>query len=402
MKNKIMPSLVLTCICLIVAVMLAGVNMITEPIIKAAQDAAASGALLEVLPEGKDFEKITVTDAYPKAVEAAYKADGGFVFQLNVTGKSTGMMIMCGINSDGKIVGTKVIDDNETPDYANPVFAEVEGLDGKYAGMDMDTFSPYLVAGATLTSAAYGEAMKAALNAYIVANGGSVDNRTPEEILQDNCNAALGVSGLEFKKWLKLAAVDTVDAVYFNAEAGGYVYVIGETFVGITAGGDITSADITSEDMTAALTAHAVVSSITIEELDTLPEGINKNIVKNVYKASNGAYAFVLQNKGFEWAPAPMTIKLSIDAEGKIIDVYTESHSESKGYGDKCQNSDYYDQWFGAGADDVVLTPMGGSIGSTDIGAISGATETTRGYQQAVKSAFTAFEKLTAGGTENE
>ncbi|MBR5120710.1 MAG: hypothetical protein IKV02_06910 [Clostridia bacterium] len=59
MKNsKLYPSLVLCSICLVAALLLSGVNMITAPMIEKTQNAAANAALLEVLPDGKNFETI--------------------------------------------------------------------------------------------------------------------------------------------------------------------------------------------------------------------------------------------------------------------------------------------------------------------------------------------------------
>ena len=170
MTKNLMPSIVLSCICIAVAILLAGINMITGPIIEANQNAAANEALLEVLPDGKNFKQIEITEEYPSVVTAGYTADGGTVFQMTVTGKSAGMIIMCGIDSDGKIVATKVIANEETPSYAQKVFPNVEGTDSVYAGMELAGFEPYLVSGATLTSKAYGEAIKAALQAAIAAN----------------------------------------------------------------------------------------------------------------------------------------------------------------------------------------------------------------------------------------
>ena len=190
MKNsKFYPSLVLCSICLVAALLLAVVNMITAPEIEKKQIEAAEKAMLEVLPDGKNFQKIEITSAYPKAVTAGYQADGGFVFQMSVTGKSSGLVIMCGIDAEGNVVGTKVIANKETPSYVEKVFSQVVGTDGKYKGMNLDSFDPYLVSGATLTSKAYGEAIKAALQAFEIANGVSADARDSEQVLQDNCNA---------------------------------------------------------------------------------------------------------------------------------------------------------------------------------------------------------------------
>ena len=148
-KENLKPIVVLSSICIVVALLLAGVNTITGPIIEAAQNAAANEALLVVLPGGKDFTPMEITSDYPEIVTAGYKADGGFVFKMEVTGKSTGFIIMCGIDENGNVVGTKVVSNQETPSYAEPIFAVLEGVDGKYSGMNLDGFDPYLVAGST-------------------------------------------------------------------------------------------------------------------------------------------------------------------------------------------------------------------------------------------------------------
>ena len=67
-KEKIMPTVVLGAICLVVALLLSVVNMFTGPVIEAAQNAAANEALLEVLPDGKNFEEITIDESYPKVI----------------------------------------------------------------------------------------------------------------------------------------------------------------------------------------------------------------------------------------------------------------------------------------------------------------------------------------------
>ncbi|MBO5931817.1 MAG: FMN-binding protein [Clostridia bacterium] len=410
MKKNIMPSLVLGCICIVVALLLSLINSITAPIIESAQNAAANEALLVVLPEGKNFEEITLDDSYPASITKGYRADGGFVFQANVTGKSAGLIILIGIDTEGKIVGTKVIADQETDSYDALVFPSLEGTEGSYKGMDLDNFAPYLVTGATLTSKAYGEAVKAALQSFVLANGGEVDTRTPEQILQDNCNTALGTTGVEFTKWFATEVVEGVDAVYVAKDNSGRVFVIGETFVGVKAGGTLAAAPDANE--ATVLAANTVIENSTVTEITELPEGVDAKIVKKVYVTASGNYVFDLEAKGyqagFEYGnKTPIQIKLSISAEGKIIDCLTVSHQESKGYGDVCATEEYYDQYRGSSADEIVITVthpdyMTDQIApdNTDKGVIASATYTTAGYQKAIKAAFTAFEKLTENGGE--
>ncbi len=408
-KENLMPSLVLGCICLVVALVLSGINMITGPIIEELNNAAANAALAEVLPDGKNFEEITVDSNYPAIITKAYKADGGFVFQATVTGKSSGLIIMCGIDSEGKVVGTKVIAEQETDSYDVNVFPLVEGTDGKYKGMSLESFEPYLVSGATLTSRAYGEAIKAALQSFVIASGGTVDVRTPEQILKDNCNAALGTNGVEFEKWFATEALIGVDAAYIASDNSGYVYVIGEAFVGIKADGTVATSDATEENKSKAIAADTSVKASVLTEITELPDGINKSTVNKVYTTSTGNYVFELTAKGyqalFDYGNGDtIKIKLSISSDGKIIDCRTISHSESKGYGDACATEEYYEQYRGHGKDDIKLSSGEPdmhedliSTDCTDIGALSSATFTTYGYQKAVKAAFTAFEILTGG-----
>ncbi|MBE6610480.1 MAG: FMN-binding protein [Ruminococcaceae bacterium] len=407
-KSNIMPSIVLGAICLIVGLLLSLINSVTAPIIEEAQNAAANAALAIVLPEGKNFDEISIDESYPAVITKGYKADGGFVFQSSVTGKSSGLIILCGINSDGKIVGTKVIAEQETDSYDANVFPLVEGTEGKYKGMDIDNFEPWLVSGATLTSRAYGEAVKASLQAFAIANGGSVDVRTPEQILQDNCNEALGTTDVKFTKWFATESLSGIDAVYTADDNSGRVFAVGESFIGVKADGTIVNAG--SADAAAITAANTAVSASALTEITSLPEGVNTKFVKKAYVTASGNYVFDLEATGYQAMfdygnGTVIKIKLSISADGKIIDCLTVSHDESKGFGDACATEEYYDQFRGASDADIKLSVTSPNAQqdqipdeSVDKGAISSATYTTYGYQKAVKEAFAAYNSLKSNG----
>ena len=159
MKNKLMPSIVLGSICIIVALLMSAVNMITAPIIKSAKEAKVQETLGKVLSSGKNFVAIS-TEGLPESVSDAYTEDGGgYVFQMQVTGYKSGLIIMCGVSAGGKITGAEVIDSNETMSAEN-------GLGAKYIGKDITTAAPELISSSTLTSKAYFDAVKAALESY--------------------------------------------------------------------------------------------------------------------------------------------------------------------------------------------------------------------------------------------
>ena len=88
--------------------------MITAPRIEENQNAAANESLLVVLPNGKNFEELVIDEKYPSSVKKGWKADGGFVFQMEVEGWAPGLVIRVGIDSDGKIVAVKDIKTSET------------------------------------------------------------------------------------------------------------------------------------------------------------------------------------------------------------------------------------------------------------------------------------------------
>ncbi len=166
-KSKLMPTIVLSIICLCAALLLSAINMVADPIIKANQEQKAQDALLEVMPEGESFDKIDTT-GLPEEITAAYKAaSGGYVFQMTVTGYKSGLVIMCGIDGNGKITGAKCIQSSET------LGAEGE-LGTQYTGKVSDNYTDVsAISGATLTCNGYRKAIKAAFDAFEILKGGN-------------------------------------------------------------------------------------------------------------------------------------------------------------------------------------------------------------------------------------
>ena len=130
-KQNIMPVAVLGAICIAVAALLAGINMLTSPIIEDAKNAAANAALLEVLPGAKDFKEIELTSEYPAEIKKAHSANIGYVFQIDVKGKDA-MTVMVGVDKEGKITQIKILSEQETPGYKDMVFPNVTGDNGKF------------------------------------------------------------------------------------------------------------------------------------------------------------------------------------------------------------------------------------------------------------------------------
>lgn len=387
MKQAVKSTLVLFLICAVMAVLLAVTNAITAPIIQQNMEAAANDALLVVMPEGKGFEKVDIsTYTLPSTVTEVYReASGGYVITLKTAGYGSGLIIMCGVSADGVVTGATCLSSSETLGYEKTFGANFIGKDA--AGIDgVDTIS-----GATKTTAAYKNAVKDALNATVILGGGSVDLRTEEEILNDNLSAALPAAEGKFTKLFIVEVIEGIDAVYTADNSKGYVYVIGEEFIGV-------AADTTPENETVAA-AHAILTATTTTDVDLSAfEGLPSALL-SAKKTATGNYILEVKGAGYginggnEYHPASgkyIEIRVSMTPDGKIIDTFTISQEESKGIGDACANEKFYGQFDGKTEENY-----------NEIDAIGGATITTDGYKKAILRAFESV-KILEGGAVNE
>ncbi len=395
--KHIKSVVVLVCICAAVALMLALTNFITAPLIEANQNAAANAALLEVMPDGKDFQKVDISAfALPATVTEVYReAGGGHVVRLTTTGYGSGMIIMCGVKADGTVSGALCLSSSETLGYEKSYGNNFVGKDG--AGVDaVDTIS-----GATLTTSAYRAAVKDALNTAIILSGGTADLRTEEEILQDNLTAALPAGEGAFEK-LFIAetseALDAIDAVYAAENGKGHVCVMGERFIGVDESGKVTDAafaDVSADvEAAVALLAATTASDIELGAYEGLPSQI-----VSAQKTMSGNYIIEIKaagygiNGGSDYYPASgeyIFIRVSLTQGGKIIDCLTLSEAESKNIGDACAKESFYGQFDGKTEENY-----------QEIDAISGATMTTDGYKKAIGRVFEAV-KIFEGGEAGE
>ena len=423
-QNKFYPAIVLGSICIVVALLLSVINMITAPIIEERKEDEANATLIEVLPEGKDFEELTITEAYA-AIENAkiikgWKASGGFVFQIEVSGYRPGLVIMCGIDSEGKIAGVKSIESADN-------FGAESILDQMYtsAAPSADTLTQLIPAAAPskapATTKGYYNAIKAAFSAVAIAGGGV----TPEQQFQIDCNELLGTSDVIFTKWFRTEIIEGVDAVYESSNNSGRVYKIGEKLIGVKADGAVVG-DATADESAIVIAADAIISSGVLTDITASLGGAYSHITK-AWGSANGGYVFEMSIDGYKTAKnsyessgankeGNIVIKVSISADGMIIDVVTLAQFETPAVGDVCATEDYYNEYKGAYDSDIKVSADREEVvknnyvnvseyemdlipnDSTDIGAISNATFTTVAYQTAIKEAFKAFNALTAEG----
>lgn len=164
MKRYGKSVIALVSICAVIALALAFTNSVTKGIIEENEQKAINESLLLVLPGGENFEEIEYDPAtLPQSVSSVYReVGGGYVFRLNATGYSSGMVILCGISSDGVVSGSMCLSSSETLGYEKTYGDAVKGVNlSTVDGVDA-------ISGATKTTEGYRGAVKDALTAFSV------------------------------------------------------------------------------------------------------------------------------------------------------------------------------------------------------------------------------------------
>lgn len=411
MMKHLKSVLTLFGICAVISIALAAVNGVTAPIIQEMQQQAAAGALLEVMPDGGTFEAVDLsTYELPASVKEAHKAsNGGYVIQIEWAGFNPGNVTMVGIGADGKVTGTKTITVKDSGGNGKDSATEIPKMDseGYYNGADITTIDGIdTVGGVTVSTKAYRAAIKDALAAAAILGGGSVDIRTPEQILSDNNNAALGTEGVEFDKHFMIEVLDGVSAIYIAKNGAGHVVVIGGNFIGVANGAVVGGVDaetnaitVSDADKTVAVSAVEAIAATVVNDIDITLYDLSKR-VKSVKVTDGGVYILEVEGSGFgkkgdthSGATGEyLIIRIAIAPDGSILDCYTvylnESTLNDGKYGDVAASEEFYGQFAGkdqSNYEDIV---------------IAGASYTTDGYHTAIKNAYKAIGIIKEGGAE--
>lgn len=164
-------SLTLLAITSVVALVLAGVNGITAPLIQAHQQQKIQQAMEQVLPGAENLQELSFEDA-TNTVEKLWKGDIGYVVQVAPNGFGGAFVMMVGVNNDGTVAGISVVSHSETKGLGS-VMAEntavgqafrdqFVGLDGELAA-DKDGGQIDAITGATISTRAVVSGVNAAL-----------------------------------------------------------------------------------------------------------------------------------------------------------------------------------------------------------------------------------------------
>ena len=173
-KDALKSIIVLTSICLVIAVAMAITNYITYPIIREQQEKAEKEALFIVLPDAEDFNKIELSNI-PQTVSAVYADIGGTGYAIILSAKgydsSKPMSVVVGISIEGKITKCHVISCNGETSGIGTKVSESKFLD-LFSDKDVNLNGVDTISGATISSSAFIEATKDAFIVYDMIKGG--------------------------------------------------------------------------------------------------------------------------------------------------------------------------------------------------------------------------------------
>ena len=404
MKELIKSSVILVAIVLVFSAAMFGLNFITGPIIEANNTGAALAPLLEVMPNGTNFEEVDLsTLTLSENVLSAYKetSGGGYVFRMTSTGYKSGMIVMVGIDSEGKVTGTKCLETQDT-------FGKEPEIDGKYNGQTIADFAPHMIGGATMTSNGYRDAVNGALQAYITVTGGKLDDSIVLEGMIPTL--APGFSATE-----KIEATGNIVKAFKAKGDVGFAYIFKDgdaSFLAIVnATGGCRIFDVEGNDVTDAhaafadeAKAHAAanqksykdaaetkfakmfegatdMTALTTDTFGTLVYAASFKVGEATY------YGFYSRSAGY----SQMDVYIVIDENGAIVKI------DAKAF--------FFDEEY-FHVDDTVDLPaykdsFAGLTGDTftgDNAMIAGATMTSNAIKQSTTDAFDAFKAIKNGG----
>ena len=247
-----------------------------------------------VLPDAATFEAV---ESATSGVQAAVKADTGWVIQASAKGFGGQVPVIVGLDADGAIVGVSFPENSETAGYGAQLYEE-------------------------------GNESAAALAASLVGKSG--------EVAIGDVDA---ISGATISSKAVVEAVNTALSCY-NEVALGQAPAADEG----SEGTDLSS--MSAEEARAALAPGATLTQI------TAPEGLT-----DAWQGDDGSYVLYAEDKGYEYSTKPLNVAVGFDANGAITGVWVDVSGQTAGIGYQAAGADYLGQYTGitdeAGLDGV-------------------------------------------------
>lgn len=353
----------------------------------------------DLIPGSRGFEKVNINGmGLPSTVVEVVKEKNGlgYVVKLNTTGYSPDMIILVAVSSDYKVIGATCMSSKETHKVEQSYGNYFVGLNYSEA-MKVD-----LVSGSTMTTRAYRDAVLDAIGTISLLQGGNVDVRDPEEILLDNLRAALPnafsneavkYSDVFTEGYIILADGDIHPASDFGADAihkaingAGYVVECNNEFVSVYDYYNSSASDkaIKIAENIQSLLSESDTIEVDISEYKNSTDGDIKKIfryVASVNIVESNVYTksiLVVETRVFGYSEEPITILVTLDMDGQIVDNLAISHSETYSIGGvQLEDGEYNVNFNGKNEHEV-----------EHVDTEAGATITTDAYKKAILYAF--------------
>lgn len=390
-KEFAMPPLVLTVIAAVVTGALVATESITTPIIEQQAAAAADAARAVVLPAADSFNQLTV-DEMPEGGVDVYEATNGSGYVVTAQAKGYGGMlkVMVGIDSNGLITGTEVLENNETQGLGSKV-SEHAFMD-QYIGKDSNLEGIEAIGGTTISSNAFTKAVRIAYEVYGQAAGVEIAG-VEREPISDEVKAELFPNVTSFQKY-------AVEGEAYRAGNEGYIIVTTSagfagdvtTAIGLDNNGAITGVVFTEtsetqdygEQYTRNSWKTAQVGKTSADELDMIS---GATITGDALK-QNFAQAFellpTLADASLEYVGTAegyngtMTVAVGIDSTGAITSVRLVESGDD--FASKVSDEAFTSQFVGKTSIDGISTISGATVSSTAfIEAVNNALAAQKG-----------------------
>lgn len=390
-KEFAMPPLVLTVIAAVVTGALVATESITTPIIEQQAAAAADAARAVVLPAADSFNQLTV-DEMPEGGVDVYEATNGSGYVVTAQAKGYGGMlkVMVGIDSNGLITGTEVLENNETQGLGSKV-SEHAFMD-QYIGKDSNLEGIEAIGGTTISSNAFTKAVRIAYEVYGQAAGVEIAG-VEREPISDEAKAELFPNVTSFQKY-------AVEGEAYRAGNEGYIIVTTSagfagdvtTAIGLDNNGAITGVVFTEtsetqdygEQYTRNSWKTAQVGKTSADELDMIS---GATITGDALK-QNFAQAFellpTLADASLEYVGTAegyngtMTVAVGIDSTGAITSVRLVESGDD--FASKVSDEAFTSQFVGKTSTDGISTISGATVSSTAfIEAVNNALAAQKG-----------------------
>lgn len=180
MKEKIMPPLVLTVICVITSALLTAAYNLTYTDTAGIITDKLSAGLTEIYGSADGFEMLLNEDGGVKKCDGVTSmiadSNGNVSFEITADGYSKGgLHLLIGFDENDTICGISVLTVGETPGLGTKALSD--DYLGKFIGMGYEDTSAHVdtITGATYSSKGMKNAVQTALNAYAWLKGENED-----------------------------------------------------------------------------------------------------------------------------------------------------------------------------------------------------------------------------------